>query len=85
MARKKPRARRTFRFTKKKFCHFCDNPQVDINYKNVDLMKRYSSDRGKIVARRVSGTCTKHQRAVAREIKKARFIALIPFTVEIFR
>lgn len=48
-------------------------------------MKKYMSDRGKIVARRISGTCNKHQRALARQIKRARFIALVPFTVQTYR
>jgi small subunit ribosomal protein S18 len=48
-------------------------------------MKKYLSDRGKIVAKRISGTCNKHQRRIAKEIKRARFIALVPFTVEIYR
>ena len=85
MQKKRVKRHHTFRFAKKRFCHFCDNPQVEIDYKNIELMKRYSSDRGKIVARRVSGTCAKHQRQVARAIKRARFIALIPYTVEIYR
>lgn len=77
--------RRFHRFGKKRFCYFCDNPQTPIDYKNVELMKKYLSDRGKIVAKRISGTCNKHQRRIAKEIKRARFIALVPFTVEIYR
>jgi len=68
-----------------RFCYFCDNPNVDINYKNISLLKRYMSDRGKIVARRVSGNCAKHQRELARATKRARFLALVPFKVDIYR
>ena len=81
---KSPR-RGKMRYTKKRYCQFCDKPDLVIDYKDVDLLKRYMSDRGKIVARRISGTCTKHQRQVARAIKRARFIALVPFTVDIYR
>lgn len=63
---------------KKKVCQMCIGKPVD--YKNVDVIKKYiSNDRGKILSRRQTGTCQEHQRHVAREVKKARFMALIPF------
>ena len=52
----------------------------DVNYKDVDTLKRFINDRGKIVPRRVTGTCARHQRHIAREIKRARAIGLLPFT-----
>ncbi len=63
---------------KKKICQMCAGKPVD--YKNVEVMKKYiSSDKGKILPRRITGTCSRHQRIVAREVKKARHMALIPF------
>ena len=63
---------------KKKVCQMCEGREVD--YKNVEVMKKYvSADKGKILPRRVTGTCAKHQRHVAVEVKKARFMALLPF------
>ena len=63
---------------KKKVCQMCAGKSVD--YKDVDTIKRYiSNERGKILPRRITGACAKHQRHIANEIKKARFMALIPF------
>ena len=64
---------------KKKVCQMCAGKDVD--YKDVDAIKRYiSNEKGKILPRRITGACAKHQRHIANEIKKARFMALIPFT-----
>ena len=53
----------------------------DVDYKDVETIKRYiSNEKGKILPRRITGACAKHQRHIANEIKKARFMALIPFT-----
>jgi len=64
---------------KKKVCQMCAGKDVD--YKDVEVLKKYvSADKGKILPRRITGTCSKHQRYIANEIKKARFMALLPFT-----
>ena len=64
---------------KKKVCQMCTGKEVD--YKDVETIKRYiSNERGKILPRRITGACAKHQRHIANEVKKARFMALIPFT-----
>ena len=64
---------------KKKVCQMCAGKTVD--YKDVDVIRRYvSGDKFKILPRRVTGACAKHQRFIAEEVKKARFMALIPFT-----
>lgn len=64
---------------KKKICQMCAGKDVD--YKDVDIIRKYiSGDKGKILPRRITGACAKHQRHIASEVKKARFIALIPFT-----
>ncbi len=67
---------------RRKVCHFCVDKIVHIEYKNVRNLKRYITERGKILPSRISGNCAKHQRALTMAIKKARNIALLPFTVE---
>ena len=63
---------------RKKICQMCAGKTV--NYKDVDIIKKYvSADKGKILPRRITGACAKHQRFIAGEVKKARFMALIPF------
>lgn len=63
---------------KKKVCYMCTGK--DINYKDVETLKRYTNDKGKILPRRVTGACAKHQRHIAEQIKRARAIALLPYT-----
>ncbi len=67
------------RMMKKKSCQFCQNKDSVIDYKDVKKLQRYISERGKILPRRVTGNCAKHQRWVTNEIKKARVMALLPF------
>lgn len=62
---------------KKKVCYMCTGK--DINYKDVETLKRYTNDKGKILPRRVTGACAKHQRHIAEQIKYARFMALVPY------
>jgi small subunit ribosomal protein S18 len=62
-----------------KYCQFCTDKNLKIDYKNVELMGRYINETGKIRPRRQTGACAKHQREVATAIKNARHIALIPF------
>ena len=63
---------------KKKVCYMCTGK--DIDYKDVEILKKYINDKGKILPRRVTGACAKHQRHIAEQIKKARAIALLPYT-----
>jgi small subunit ribosomal protein S18 len=72
--------REPVRRTKVKPCAFCGEHVAWVDYKDVATLRRYMSDRGKIRARRVSGNCVQHQRAVAVAIKTARELALLPFT-----
>ncbi|MBN2511186.1 MAG: 30S ribosomal protein S18 [Spirochaetales bacterium] len=65
-------------FFKKKVCRFCVNKNKP-DYKDIEVLKRFVTERGKILPRRITGTCAKHQRHLAQEIKKARVIALLPF------
>jgi small subunit ribosomal protein S18 len=72
--------KRKFLFRKKKFCKFCDEKIRFIDYKDVRLLQGFVPERAKIFPRRISGTCSKHQRKVMQAIKRARILALIPFT-----
>ncbi|HNR89106.1 MAG TPA: 30S ribosomal protein S18 [Spirochaetota bacterium] len=67
---------------KKKRCRFCFNKDIKIDYKNNELLERFITDRGKILPRRITGTCSKHQRELSTAIKRARIIALVPFIVQ---
>ena len=64
---------------KKKICMMCAK-KATVDYKDPETLKRYVNERGKIVPRRVTGTCALHQRVVAQQIKRARAIALMPYT-----
>ena len=64
---------------RKKTCRFCEEKVNTIDYKDIKRLERLVSERGKILSRRVTGICAKHQRTVQGVIKKARFIALLPF------
>lgn len=70
------------RFMRKKYCKFCANTELVIDYKNLEIMKQYISDVGKIEPARLTGTCSKHQRRLTNEIKRARQMALIPYVIE---
>lgn len=65
---------------RKKVCYFCANHIDYIDYKDVELLKRYISEKGKILPRRITGTCAKHQRTLTVAIKRARIMGLLPFT-----
>ena len=65
---------------KKKFCIFCKDKVDYVDYKDVAMLRKFISDRGKIRARRVSGNCAQHQRDVATAVKNAREMALLPYT-----
>jgi len=67
-------------FSKPKFCQFCADKTLTIDYKKADLLRRYVTEDGKIRPRRQTGACARHQRVVAAAVKQARYIALIPFT-----
>ena len=67
-------------FAKPKTCQFCADKTLTIDYKKVDLLRRYITDDGKIRPRRQTGACARHQRVVAAAIKRARHVALLPFT-----
>jgi small subunit ribosomal protein S18 len=69
------------RYSRRKFCIFCADKDLKIDYKNPQILKGFTTDRGKIIPCRISGTCAKHQRSVTLAIKRSRMVALMPFTV----
>ena len=73
------------RFYRPRTCQFCTDKSLAINYKNIDLLRRFVHEDGKIRPRRQTGTCAKHQRALAKSIKQSRHIALLPFVGEVLR
>lgn len=72
---------RRFR-SRKKVCAFCADKKKKIDYKDTNTLKRYISDRGKILPRRVTGACAKHQRKITTAIKRSRQIALLPYSAD---
>ena len=70
------------RRSKKKVCAFCSDKAEAIDYKDTAKLRKYVTERGKILPRRISGTCAKHQRQLTIAVKRARNIALLPFTTE---
>lgn len=81
-AKRGPKSDKAFRRPRKKVCNFCVEKVDEIDYKDVEKLKKYVSDKGKILPRRVTGTCAKHQRKVTEAIQRARHIALLPYTVK---
>lgn len=71
-----------YRKPKRKVCQFCQDKVEEINYKDIGRLRKLISESGKILPRRVTGTCAKHQRELTTAIKRARQIALLPFTAE---
>ncbi len=66
-------------------CRFCADPELKIDYKDVETLRRFVTNHGKIRSSRHTGTCAKHQRELARAIKRSRHMALLPFTGEELR
>ena len=66
-------------YLKKKFCRFCSDKTLEIDYKNYELLRKFTTEGGKIIPRRINGNCAKHQRRLCHAIKLARAIALLPY------
>lgn len=66
-------------YHRRKICRFCADTSLVIDYKDIRPLKQFITERGKIIPRRISGTCAKHQRSLTQAIKRARIIALLPF------
>ena len=78
---KRRRGTISFQTLRKRICRFCENGVAYIDYKDVDLLKRFVSERGKILPRRVTGTSAKYQRQLTRAVKRARQMALLPYVL----
>ena len=65
-----------------KFCYYCVEKQEKVDYKDVEKLRKYISERGKIVPRRVTVNCAKHQRLLTEAIKRARYMALLPYSLD---
>ena len=74
--------RRRFLFRRRKYCKFCEDKTTWIDYKDVRTLQNYIPERAKVLPRRISGTCAGHQRQLMRAIKRARMLALVPFTTD---
>jgi small subunit ribosomal protein S18 len=68
-------------FGRRRYCRFCADKEMKVDYKDPSTLKYFITERGKIIPRRISGNCAKHQRQLTRALKRARILALIPFTV----
>lgn len=71
-----------FRKVRKKVCSMCANKELVLDYKNYDQMKKFVNEKGKILPRRATGACAKHQRDITLAVKRARQIAILPYTAE---
>jgi len=67
-------------FSRKKVCRFCSDKELQLNYKDAKTLRNFVTERGKIIPRRILGTCATHQRQLCSAIKKARQIALLPYS-----
>ncbi|MCX5776781.1 MAG: 30S ribosomal protein S18 [Candidatus Firestonebacteria bacterium] len=71
-----------FKGLRKKQCRFCSEENLTIDYKNVSMLRQFLTERAKIVPKRTTGNCAKHQRQLTEAVKRARVLALVPFTIE---
>ena len=71
-----------FRKTRKKVCALCSDKNLVLDYKNAEQLKKFVNDKGKILPRRATGACAKHQRCITLEVKRARHIAILPYANE---
>ncbi|MBN1849159.1 MAG: 30S ribosomal protein S18 [Deltaproteobacteria bacterium] len=81
----KMNGKRKMTYHRRKLCRFCADSSIIIDYKDVRMLRLYTTERGKIVPRRISGNCAKHQRILTVAINRARNIALLPFTTSTIR
>jgi small subunit ribosomal protein S18 len=79
------KTRRKTAYHRRKVCRFCADSSLAIDYKDFKTLRMFTTERGKIIPRRISGNCAKHQRMVSAAIKRSRNIALLPFTTSTLR
>jgi small subunit ribosomal protein S18 len=80
---KRKRTAPTVQVFRKRICRFCENGTLFIDYKDERRLNRFVTERGKIIPRRISGTCGQHQKQLIQAIKRARFLALLPYVQEL--
>lgn len=85
MQRKSRRERDNQALRKKRTCKFCDAKEIYIDYKDEKKLQRFITEQGKIIPKRITGTCAKHQRQLVTAIKRARHLALLPFVSDAVR
>jgi len=78
-----PRRKRKQFFVRRKVCRFCVDSKLAIDYKDANTLRQFVTERGKIIPRRISGNCARHQRRVTRAIKQARLLALMPYVPQL--
>ena len=79
------KSRKRTSYHRRKVCRFCADSSLPIDYKDFKTLRMFTTERGKIIPRRISGNCAKHQRMVSAAIKRSRNIALLPFTTSTLR
>ena len=84
-SRPRPPAGRRMTFHRRKVCRFCADSSLIIDYKDPRMLRMFTTERGKIIPRRISGNCAKHQRVLTQAVKRARNIAILPFTTSTSR
>ena len=77
--------RRRMAYHRRKICRFCADSNLMIDYKDIRVMRLFTTERGKIIPRRISGNCARHQRKLTVALKRARKIAFLPYTTSIVR
>lgn len=82
MSKPEIRKKKVRGFKKRKVCRFCQNHVEYIDYKDIEVLRTFITERGKIIPRRISGNCATHQRQMALSVKRARNIALMPFVAD---
>ncbi|MBU2552626.1 MAG: 30S ribosomal protein S18 [Proteobacteria bacterium] len=75
-----PRRKKRRTFHRRKVCRFCAEHTTDIDYKDIRVLRNFVTERGKMIPRRISGNCARHQRRLTQAIKRARYMALMPYT-----
>jgi small subunit ribosomal protein S18 len=68
-------------FSRRKMCRFCADEAISLDYKNPILLRSFVTDRGKLIPRRITGNCAKHQRGLATEVRRARMLAMLPIAI----
>ncbi len=80
-----PKRKRRSTFHRRKVCRFCVDSKLVIDHKDVNTLRNFITERGKIIPRRISGNCARHQRKITNAIKRARHLALMPYTASMIQ